>query len=256
LLRRRRPAYSPFPTRPRSARACDPRRPTLKRKVLIVDDESDIVEFVQYNLRKEMYETLSAADGPKALQAARQQRPDLILLDLMLPGIDGLEVCRALKAGRDTAHIPIIMLTAKGEETDIVTGLEIGADDYVSKPFSMRLLLARMKAVLRRVAATEDKKPTSLLEIRDLRIDDDRHEVTLHGQSLQLTLTEYKLLRFLAQHPGRVFTRTQILNNIQDEHVIVIDRAIDVHVAALRKKLGEAGKLVETVRGVGYRFRD
>lgn len=203
-----------------------------------------------------MYETSSAADGPKALQAARQQRPDLILLDLMLPGIDGLEVCRMLKSGRDTAHIPIIMLTAKGEETDVVTGLEIGADDYVSKPFSMRLLLARMKAVLRRVAAAEDKKSPSQILIRGLRIDDDRHEVSLDGQPLQLTLTEYKLLRFLAQNPGRVFTRTQILNNIQDEHVIVIDRAIDVHVAALRKKLGDAGKLVETVRGVGYRFRD
>jgi two-component system phosphate regulon response regulator PhoB len=221
-----------------------------------VDDEADIVEFVEYNLRKEMYETSSAADGPKALQAARQQRPDLILLDLMLPGIDGLEVCRMLKSGRDTAHIPIIMLTAKGEETDVVTGLEIGADDYVSKPFSMRLLLARMKAVLRRVAATEEKKTPAQIVIRGLRIDDDRHEVSLDDKPLQLTLTEYKLLRFLAQNPGRVFTRTQILNNIQDEHVIVIDRAIDVHVAALRKKLGEAGKFVETVRGVGYRFRD
>ena len=224
--------------------------------MLIVDDESDIVEFVQYNLRKEMYETLTASDGPKALQAARQHRPDLILLDLMLPGIDGLEVCRALKSGRDTAHIPIIMLTAKGEETDVVTGLEIGADDYVAKPFSMRLLLARMKAVLRRVAAADDKRPVSVLQLHDLRIDDDRHEVKLKDQTLPLTLTEYKLLRFLAQYPGRVFTRTQILNNIQDEHVIVIDRAIDVHVAALRKKLGDAGKLVETVRGVGYRFRD
>jgi two-component system phosphate regulon response regulator PhoB len=256
LPRRRNRAYSSFPTRPRTARARERRRKALKRKVLIVDDESDIVEFVQYNLRKEMYDTLSAADGPRALQMARQHRPDLILLDLMLPGIDGLEVCRALKSGRETAHIPIIMLTAKGEETDIVTGLEIGADDYVAKPFSMRLLLARMKAVLRRVVATQEKKPTSLLQISDLKIDDDRHEVSWKGQSLQLTLTEYKLLRFLAQYPGRVFTRAQILNNIQDEHVIVIDRAIDVHVAALRKKLGEAGRLIETVRGVGYRFRD
>jgi two-component system phosphate regulon response regulator PhoB len=253
---RRTPAYSSFPTRPRTAPTRQRRRKALKRKVLIVDDESDIVEFVQYNLRKEMYDTLSAADGPRALQMARQHRPDLILLDLMLPGIDGLEVCRALKSGRETAHIPIIMLTAKGEETDIVTGLEIGADDYVAKPFSMRLLLARMKAVLRRVVATQEKKPTSLLQISDLKIDDDRHEVSWKGQPLQLTLTEYKLLRFLAQYPGRVFTRAQILNNIQDEHVIVIDRAIDVHVAALRKKLGEAGRLIETVRGVGYRFRD
>jgi two-component system alkaline phosphatase synthesis response regulator PhoP len=232
------------------------RRPLLKRKVLIVDDESDIVEFVQYNLRKEMYETLSAADGPKALSMARQHHPDLVLLDLMIPGIDGLEVCRALKAGRETAHIPIIMLTAKGDETDVVTGLEIGADDYVAKPFSMRLLLARMKAVLRRAGRAEEPQSGTMVKMHGLAIDNDRHEVTFGPQRVALTLTEYKLLRFLAQHPGRVFTRTQILNNIQDEHVIVIDRAIDVHVAALRKKLGDAGRLVETVRGVGYRFRD
>jgi two-component system phosphate regulon response regulator PhoB len=203
-----------------------------------------------------MYETLSAGDGPKALQIARQQRPDLILLDLMLPGIDGLDVCRSLKASRETSHIPIIMLTAKGEETDIVTGLEIGADDYVPKPFSMRLLLARMKAVLRRAASSADTRPQSVTKVHDLTIDDDRHEVHFKDQTVQLTLTEYKLLRFLAQHPGRVFTRTQILNNIQDEHVIVIDRAIDVHVAALRKKLGDAGRYIETVRGVGYRYKE
>jgi len=228
----------------------------LKRKVLIVDDEADIVEFVQYNLRKEMYETVTAADGPKAIQAARQHRPDLILLDLMLPGVDGLEVCRVLKSGRDTDRIPIIMLTAKGEEADIVTGLEIGADDYVAKPFSMRLLLARIKAVLRRAGVVEDAKSASLIQLQGIEIDDERHVVRVDGERVPLTLTEYKILRFLAAHPGRVFTRTQILNNIQDEHVIVIDRAIDVHVAALRKKLGDAGKLVETVRGVGYRFKD
>jgi two-component system phosphate regulon response regulator PhoB len=174
----------------------------------------------------------------------------------MLPGIDGLDVCRSLKASRETSHIPIIMLTAKGEETDIVTGLEIGADDYVPKPFSMRLLLARMKAVLRRAASSADTRPQSVTKVHDLTIDDDRHEVHFKDQTVQLTLTEYKLLRFLAQHPGRVFTRTQILNNIQDEHVIVIDRAIDVHVAALRKKLGDAGRYIETVRGVGYRYKE
>ena len=228
----------------------------MKRKVLIVDDEADIVEFVQYNLRKEMYETVTAADGPKAIQAARQHRPDLILLDLMLPGVDGLEVCRVLKSGRDTDRIPIIMLTAKGEEADIVTGLEIGADDYVAKPFSMRLLLARIKAVLRRAGVVEDAKSASLIQLQGIEIDDERHVVRVDGERVPLTLTEYKILRFLAAHPGRVFTRTQILNNIQDEHVIVIDRAIDVHVAALRKKLAEAGKLIETVRGVGYRFKD
>jgi len=210
---------------------------------------------VQYNLRKEMYDTLSAADGPRAVAMARQHNPNLILLDLMLPGIDGLEVCRTLKGSRDTSTIPIIMLTAKGEEADIVTGLEMGADDYVTKPFSMRLMLARIKAVLRRSSAPE-VRPRSLLTVGPITIDDDRHQVEISGTLVPFTLTEYKLLRFLAQHPERVFTRTQILNNIQDEQVIVIDRAIDVHVAAVRKKLGEAGALIETVRGVGYRFKD
>ena len=223
--------------------------------MLIVDDEPDIVEFVQYNLRKEMYDTISAGDGPKAVQLARQHRPDLVLLDIMLPGLDGIEVCRSLKGSRETAQIPIIMLTAKGDEADIVAGLEVGADDYVAKPFSMRLLLARMKAVMRRTLADEEKT-SDVTRIHDLVIDDVRHVASLRGKALQLTLTEYKLLRFLARHPGRVFTRSQILDNIQDQQAIVIDRAIDVHVAALRKKLGEAGKYIETVRGVGYRFKE
>jgi len=228
---------------------------TLKRTILIVDDEPDIVELLQYNLRKEMYDTLSAADGLRAVALSRQHKLDLILLDLMLPGMDGLEVCRTLKSGRETANIPIIMLTAKGEEADIVTGLEMGADDYVTKPFSMRLMLARIKTVLRRSSGT-DAPARAVLKIGPITIDDDRHEVEISGELVPFTLTEYKLLRFLAQHPGRVFTRAQILGNVQDEHVIVIERAIDVHVAAVRKKLGKAGTLIETVRGVGYRFKD
>jgi two-component system phosphate regulon response regulator PhoB len=226
----------------------------VRKKILIIDDEPDIVEFVDYNLRREQFETRSAADGMAALRCAREMQPDLILLDLMLPGVDGLEVCRQLKSSPETEHIPIIMLTAKGEEADIVTGLEIGADDYVPKPFSMRLLLARVRAVLRRTAPARGAEPR-VVRAGDLVIDDDRHEVSLGGRALELTLTEYKLLRFLARHPGRVFTRTQILKNIQDEHVIVIDRAIDVHVAALRRKLGDSADLIQTVRGVGYRFR-
>ncbi|MFQ5601192.1 MAG: response regulator [Candidatus Krumholzibacteriia bacterium] len=226
----------------------------LKKKVLIIDDEPDIVEFVDYNLRREQFDTCFAGDGPSALRSARDEQPDLILLDLMLPGIDGLEVCRQLKSGTGTAHIPIVMLTAKGEEADIVTGLEMGADDYVPKPFSMRLLLARIRAVLRRVGRAEEPAPR-VTRAGNLVVDDERHEVSLDERVLQLTLTEYKLLRFLAQHPGRVFTRSQILGNIQDEHVLVVDRAIDVHVAALRRKLGESAALIETVRGVGYRFR-
>jgi two-component system phosphate regulon response regulator PhoB len=221
--------------------------------ILIVDDHREIRDLVSRALSKDGFRVSTAADGQAMRRIMADNRIDLVLLDLMLPGEDGLALCRALRAGSD---IPIIMLTAKGEETDIVTGLEIGADDYVPKPFSMRLLLARMKAVLRRAASAADARPQAVTKVHDLTIDDDRHEVIFKDQVVALTLTEYKLLRFLAQHPGRVFTRTQILNNIQDEHVIVIDRAIDVHVAALRKKLGDAGRYIETVRGVGYRYKE
>ena len=228
---------------------------TLRRKVLVVDDEPDIVEFVEYNLLREQYEILKAYDGPTALKQAREHHPDLILLDLMIPGIDGLEVCRQLKSSSETTDIPIIMLTAKGEEVDVVTGLEIGADDYVAKPFRMRLLLARIRAVLRRSGRAETANP-KIVKIANLIIDDERHEVQLEGVLLQLTLMEYKLLRLLAKYPGRVFSRSQILGNIQDEQVLVVERAIDVHIAALRRKLGNSMELIETVRGVGYRFRD
>ena len=225
-----------------------------RTKVLIIDDEADIVEFIEYNLRREQFDTRQASDGPAALRQAREEQPDLVLLDLMLPGIDGLEVCRQLRSSPETAHIPIIMLTAKGEEADVVSGLEVGADDYVPKPFSMRLLLARMRAVLRRHGRS-DKEGPAVTHVGDLHIDDERHQVIMRGRELQFTLTEYKLLRFLARNAGRAFTRSQILGNIQDEHVLVVDRAIDVHVAALRRKLGEAANIIETVRGVGYRFK-
>ena len=225
-----------------------------RTKVLIIDDEPDIVEFIEYNLRREQFDTRRASDGPAALRQAREEQPDIVLLDLMLPGIDGLEVCRQLRQSPETAHIPIIMLTAKGEEADVVSGLEVGADDYVPKPFSMRLLLARMRAVLRRQGRSDQDGP-SVTHVGELHIDDERHQVTLRGRELQFTLTEYKLLRFLARNAGRAYTRSQILGNIQDEHVLVVDRAIDVHVAALRRKLGEAANIIETVRGVGYRFK-
>jgi len=227
---------------------------TVRKKILIVDDEPDIVEFIEYNLHREQFETVKAFDGPMALKQAQEHQPDLILLDLMIPGIDGLEVCRQLKARPETSRIPVIMLTAKGEEIDMVAGLELGADDYVAKPFRMRLLLARIRAVLRRGASDDDPAPR-VTRIDNLLIDDERHEVQVEGRPLELTLTEYKLLRFLAQHPGRVFSRSQILGNIQDEHVLVVERAIDVHVAALRRKLEGAAELIETVRGVGYRFK-
>lgn len=228
----------------------------MKQTILIVDDEIDIVEFVDYNLRKEMFRTLRAHDGMQALNQARRYHPDLVLLDLMLPGIDGLETCRRLKADPETARIPVIMLTAKGEEADVVTGLGIGADDYVPKPFSIRTLVARIKAVLRRGAADGEDMEARIIRYEDLVVDGERHVVELGGETLALTLTEHKILRFLVGHPGRAFTRAQILDNIQDEAALVTDRAVDVHIAALRKKLGRAGRWIQTVRGVGYRFRE
>ena len=222
--------------------------------ILVVDDETDIVSLLEYNLKRGNYAVLTAKDGESALRSARENHPDLILLDLMLPGVDGLEVCKVLKADPGTAAIRIIMLTAKGEEADIVTGLEMGADDYVPKPFSPRVLLARVKAVLRR--KQEPEPEAAVLEVGDVAIDPDRHEVKVRGDLCELTATEFKILHHMAQRPGRVFTRDQLISAARGEDVVVVDRTIDVHVASLRKKLGRCGDLIETVRGIGYRFRD
>ena len=223
-----------------------------KEKILIVDDEEDILSLVEYNLKKEGYRTIGVKTGEAALQLVEEQTPDLIILDLMLPEMDGLEVCRILKSNENTSDIPIIMLTAKGEETDIVVGLEIGADDYVTKPFSPRVLLARTKALLRR----KTKEPISkeIIQVENLVIDTGKYLVTIEGKPISLTSTEFNLLRFLAQHRGKVFTRNQLLDNVWKDETFVIDRTVDVHIRSLRKKLGSAANLIETVRGVGYRL--
>lgn len=220
-----------------------------------MEDEEDILEFVTYNLSKEGYSIEGIASGEGAFEKARSNLPDLVLLDLMLPGIDGLEVCKALKNNPDTAHIPIIMLTAKGEEADIVTGLELGADDYIVKPFSLRVLSARVKAVLRR-RSKEPADKTEIIKINDLIIHPGRHEATLKGQKIELTKTEFGLLYLLTSRPGWVFTRGQIIEEVRGEDYAVTERSVDVQVVGLRKKLMEYGKLIETVRGVGYRFRE
>ena len=224
-----------------------------RENVLIVDDEKDIVELVQYNLKKEGYRTISAYTGEKALELVRREMPDLIILDLMLPEMDGLEVCRILKKDSRTSGIPIIMLTAKGEETDIVVGLELGADDYVTKPFSVRQLIARVKAILRRMAVTTQEK--DLIKIEDLVIDSTKYEAALKGKLLVLTSIEFKLLRYLAENPGRVFTRDQLLYKVWGDETFIVDRAVDVHIRRLRKKLGKASNLIVTVRSIGYKFR-
>ncbi len=229
-----------------------------KEKILVVDDEKDIVELVQYNLEKEGYRISCAFSGEECLEFLKTELADLILLDLMLPEIDGLDVCKFLKNNPQTSHIPIIMLTAKGEETDIVLGLELGADDYITKPFKIRELLARVKAVLRR---TKNNIPLSfkekeIIKFNDLVIDSIKHQVTIKDQPLNLTSTEFKLLKFLASRPGKVFTREQLLNQVWAEDSFIVDRAVDVHIRRLRQKLLTASDYIITIRGVGYRFKE
>ncbi|OGL41719.1 MAG: DNA-binding response regulator [Candidatus Schekmanbacteria bacterium RBG_13_48_7] len=226
-----------------------------KESILIIEDESDILELTRYNLSKEGYNVTGAASGEDGLKLARINHPDLIILDLMLPGIDGLSACKLLKNDPKTSDIPVMMLTAKVEESDVVSGLELGADDYVTKPFSPKVLIARVRTILRRKTKepVDQDKP---LQIHDLLIHPGRHEVMVNDKPLNLTLTEFKILHFLARQPGWVFTRYQIVDGIHGEDYAVTDRAIDVQIVGLRKKMGTNGKYIETVRGVGYRFKD
>jgi two-component system phosphate regulon response regulator PhoB len=230
-----------------------------RESVLVVDDERDILELVKYNLDKEGYQVTVVTTGEDALAAARTKLPDIVILDLMLPGVDGLEVCRRLKADPKTRTIPIVMLTAKGDEADVVTGLELGASDYVTKPFSPRVLTARIKAVLRR--GDEEDGDDVTLRVNDLTIRVGRHQVIVAGVPAELTATEFRILVYLAKRPGWVFTRQQIVDAAQGDDVFVndrfvTDRSVDVHIVSLRRKLGPCGAYIETVRGVGYRLRD
>lgn len=224
-----------------------------KEKILVVDDEEDILELVRYNLDREGYQVICAISGEEALKAVVSEPVDLIILDLMLPGIDGLEVARRLKQSTATQEIPIVMLTAKGEEADVVAGLELGADDYVTKPFSPRILIARMKAVIRRRGGIVELE-NEVLAIRELSIHTGRRHVTANGKPLDLTFTEFQVLYFLARRPGWVFTRSQIVDAVRGDDYPVTDRSVDVQIVGLRKKLGSLGNYIETVRGVGYRF--
>ena len=226
-----------------------------RESILIIEDDEDIQELVRYNLAREGYRVKSVVSAEEGLRVARAEVPDVILLDLMLPGVDGLELCRMLKADQKVRHIPVIMLTAKGEEADVVAGLELGADDYVTKPFSVKILIARMRTVLRRKAQGEPGDE-AVLKAHDLVIHPGRHEVMLKNRKVDLTFTEFRLLHFLARRPGWVFTPQQIVDAVKGEDYPVTDRAVDVQVVGLRRKLGPAGDYIETVRGVGYRFRE
>ena len=226
----------------------------MKEKILIVEDEKDIVKMLEYNLKKESFRTASAYDGEEGLEKAHSEHPDLIILDLMLPGMDGLEVCKSLKSEIKTSGIPVIMLTAKAQESDKVVGLELGADDYVTKPFSPRELLARVKAVLRRGRKKDEEK--EMFKIGDLEIDFSRITVTVKGKIVELTSKEFELLKTLIKAHDRVLSRDYLLDNIWGfDHAIEIQtRTVDVHIRTLRKKLKSEAKRIVTVKNYGYRF--
>jgi len=226
-----------------------------RTKIFIVEDEEDIIELLRHNLTREHFEVSAATDGEKALKAIAREMPSLILLDLMLPGVDGLEVCRILKKDAKTADIPIIMLTAKGEESDIITGLELGADDYIAKPFGMKVLVARIRAVLRR-KNTPSADKNAVIRIHDIMINPGRHEVLIKGRPVEMTFSELRILYLLAGRPGWVMTREQIVDAVRGEDYAVTDRAVDVQIVGIRKKLGPRADYIETVRGVGYRFKE
>jgi two-component system phosphate regulon response regulator PhoB len=227
-----------------------------REQILVVEDDEDIQELIRYNLSQAGYRVAVAGSGEEGLKAARAKKPDLILLDIMLPGMDGLEVCRTLSAQNDTRHMPIIMVTAKGEEADVITGLQMGADDYITKPFSPRVLLARIKVVLRRQGRDEEEGSEQPLKAGEIHIHPGRREVHVKSKLVDLTFTEFGILLFLARHPGWVYTREQIVDAVHGEDYPVTDRSIDVQMVSLRRKLGAAGDAIETVRGVGYRFKE
>ena len=229
----------------------------MTRKILIVDDELNIRELIKFNVEKAGYKVLETGDGQTAVNLAKSEKPDLVVLDLMLPGLDGLEVCRIIKNSRETAAIPIIMLTAKNEEIDKVIGLELGADDYLTKPFSPRELSARIKAVLRR--SQKDSTIGGELTLGKLRLNFSRYEAYLGSTKLELTPKEYEMLKLFVTNTGKVFTREQLLEKVWGYEYFGDTRTVDVHVRHLRVKLGqdiEVAEAIETVRGVGYRFKD
>jgi len=223
-------------------------------RIIVVEDDADIRELISYNLGKEGYKVEAVANGAEGLQRAREEPPKMILLDLMLPDIDGLEVCRRLKRTAELAGVPVIMVTAKGEEPDIVAGLELGADDYITKPFSPRVLIARVKAVLRRPRG-QSEESAEVLRVHNIEIHPGRYEAYVDDNPTNVTVTEFKVLHVLMRQPGWVLTRYQIADAVHGEAYVVNDRSIDVQIAGLRKKLGAAGEYIETVRGVGYRFK-
>ncbi len=228
-------------------------------KILVTDDEKDIVELISYNLEKEGFSVIKAYDGEAALRIAKLQKPDLLILDLMLPQMSGIDVCKAVRNNQDTANLPIIMVTAKADETDKIIGLEIGADDYITKPFSIKELVARVRAILRRRRDDKKQQLKEKFSYRGLKIDYSSYEITVDGKKVTLSPTEIKLLFFLTQHPGRVYSRGQILDNVWGHDTFVTPRAVDVHIKRLRSQIEkdiDNPRYIITVRGVGYKFNE
>jgi len=230
-----------------------------KEHILIVDDEEDILELIEFNLNREGYKVTGVLTGEEAIQSAQKGNIDLMILDLMLPGIDGFEVTKQIKNDPDIPDLPIVILSAKGEEADVVTGLELGADDYISKPFSPKILIARVRSILRRKTKRNIKEPeekAQKIHILGLMIDSTKYKVEIGGRNIDLTYSEFNILSFLARRPGWVFTRQQIVDAVRGENYAVTERSIDVQIVGLRKKLGDHGNYIETVRGIGYRFKE
>lgn len=227
----------------------------LKPSILVIDDEKDILKLLQYNLEKEGYSFFSAKTGEEGFEAAKSKKPDLVVLDLMLPGIDGLEVCKLLKNNAATRPIPILMLTAKSSETDQIVGLELGASDYIAKPFSVKVFLVRVKNILR-AAQKKTDQPTAVLKHGDLVLDREKQSVTVKGKPVPLTKLEFNILGFLMENPGKVFSRDKLLSGAWGGETYVVDRTVDVHVKSIRQKLGKHRDCIETVRGTGYRFAE
>ena len=228
----------------------------VKEHILIIEDEPDIQELIKFNLERKRYSVDINDSGEEALKTIDKINPDLILLDIMLPEIDGLEILKELKSSKNTRKIPVIIISALSEEADIVAGLELGADDYLSKPFRPRELTARIKALLRRNTENETNDESERITIHNIEIDLIRHKVKIDGKKAILTFTEFKVLKLFMQQPGRVFTRYQIVDEVHGNDYPVTDRSVDVQIVGLRKKLGKTGELIETVRGIGYRFRE
>lgn len=231
----------------------------MPKKILVVDDEKDIVDLITFNLEKEGFAAIKAYDGEKALELVKAKKPDLVILDLMLPGIRGLEVCKFIRKNRETETLPIIMLTAKGDQVDKILGLEMGADDYVTKPFNVGELIARVRAVLRRSEVRHDPDKLEIFTYKGLHVDYMSYEVTVDGKRIDLGPTELKLLRFFTQHPGRVYTRDQLLDYVWGDETFVEPRTVDVHISRLRvaiEKDKEKPQYILTVRGIGYKFAD